>query len=231
MKKQQWIVFYNKATGEELCAYTVRGTFPGEMRSTIELLASEHGIEVEQVGIRCEERTDAKSKKVDTTNAASEDIHIKVYPNEVSLIKDFSYWSNCTGDLHHNGNCISEDALPVELADAYKNLWEEEAGGSYCYLSEYRNEYGIALVNEYYEYTDQGEPGEANNFEQACVAAVKVMLKYPETKVFLGKQTGFNNSDAPVEDKATELFVFIHSHSTKEFVREVEAFLYENAYR
>lgn len=46
---EQWIVFKDKETGEELCSYTVRGTFEGERESTIELLAYEKGIPKEQI--------------------------------------------------------------------------------------------------------------------------------------------------------------------------------------
>lgn len=32
--KEEWIVFTDQHTGRELCAYTVRGTFPGELEAT-----------------------------------------------------------------------------------------------------------------------------------------------------------------------------------------------------
>ena len=41
--KEPWIVFYGP-DGKELCSYTVRGTFPGELQDTISLLAFEHGL-------------------------------------------------------------------------------------------------------------------------------------------------------------------------------------------
>ena len=46
---EQWIVFKDKETGEELCSYTVRGTFEGEQESTIELLAYERKIPKERI--------------------------------------------------------------------------------------------------------------------------------------------------------------------------------------
>lgn len=46
---EQWIVFKDKETGEELCSYTVRGTFKGERDATIELLAQENGIPKERI--------------------------------------------------------------------------------------------------------------------------------------------------------------------------------------
>lgn len=40
--KELWCIFtYNH---KELAAYTMRGTFPGEQKATIESLAIEHGI-------------------------------------------------------------------------------------------------------------------------------------------------------------------------------------------
>ena len=41
--KEPWIVFYGP-DGKELCSYTVRGTFPGELQDTISHLAFEHGL-------------------------------------------------------------------------------------------------------------------------------------------------------------------------------------------
>jgi len=53
---EKWKVFVNKDTGRELCAYTIRGTFPGEEAATIEQLAFENGIEPEQIAVRIETR-------------------------------------------------------------------------------------------------------------------------------------------------------------------------------
>lgn len=41
--KEPWIVFFGP-DGKELCRYTVRGSFAGELRETIALLAYEHGL-------------------------------------------------------------------------------------------------------------------------------------------------------------------------------------------
>ena len=53
---EQWLVFRDRETGRELCAYTIRGTFPGERRATIELLAVEKGIPEEQIETAIEKR-------------------------------------------------------------------------------------------------------------------------------------------------------------------------------
>lgn len=41
--KQKWIIFFGP-DGKELCRYTARGSFTGELRETIALLAYEHGL-------------------------------------------------------------------------------------------------------------------------------------------------------------------------------------------
>lgn len=49
--KEPWVVFYDKK-GNELSAYTMRGTFAGERKATIELLAAEKGIHEEDINIK-----------------------------------------------------------------------------------------------------------------------------------------------------------------------------------
>ena len=53
-KKEPWVVFTYQ--GRELAAYTVRGTFPGEMEATKELLAAEHSCRQEDIQVRTENR-------------------------------------------------------------------------------------------------------------------------------------------------------------------------------
>lgn len=54
--KEEWLVFTVQNTGRELCAYTTRGTFPGELEATRELTAHENGIPAEQISTRKEMR-------------------------------------------------------------------------------------------------------------------------------------------------------------------------------
>lgn len=51
-----WKVFYDDKTGEELGAYTLRGTFDGEEQATRELLAHDKGIPAEQIRTEIERR-------------------------------------------------------------------------------------------------------------------------------------------------------------------------------
>lgn len=54
--RERWIIFRDKNTGRELCAYTARGTTPGEERATIELLAFDNGIRPDQIAVSIEYR-------------------------------------------------------------------------------------------------------------------------------------------------------------------------------
>ncbi len=53
---EQWLIFSDSETGRELCAYTVRGTFPGEAKDTLDLLAHENEIPPERITTRLEVR-------------------------------------------------------------------------------------------------------------------------------------------------------------------------------
>lgn len=46
-KKEAWVVFF--VDGREVCAYTLRGTFAGELEATKEQLAFDRGILPSQI--------------------------------------------------------------------------------------------------------------------------------------------------------------------------------------
>lgn len=52
----EWIVFYDKHTNDELLAITAKETFPGEVESTIELLAFENKIKEIDIEIKYEQK-------------------------------------------------------------------------------------------------------------------------------------------------------------------------------
>lgn len=54
--RELWKVFYNRKTGEEYTAYTIRGTFESEEDATAELIAAEHHINREDIKTRIEKR-------------------------------------------------------------------------------------------------------------------------------------------------------------------------------
>ena len=52
--REEYLVFYYKQ--KELAAYTLRGTFPGEMEATKELLAYENNIAADEIRVIRETR-------------------------------------------------------------------------------------------------------------------------------------------------------------------------------
>lgn len=53
---ENWKIFYNRNTGEEYAAYTIRGTFEGEEEATAQLIAAEKGIDRADIVTRIERR-------------------------------------------------------------------------------------------------------------------------------------------------------------------------------
>ena len=51
---EQWKVFY--IDGNEVCAYTLYGSFAGEEQATKELLASENGVNINDIIVKIETR-------------------------------------------------------------------------------------------------------------------------------------------------------------------------------
>lgn len=115
----------------------------------------------------------------------------------------FKFWSNSCGDLHRNGNeWIKEDALPEPLQRAYKELWGE-GYSSLCYLVETPDGYGVALINEYDDYTASvKECSKEELFELVKTDKERVMASpgFENAKVYAGDYTGF--------EKCHELVVF-----------------------
>ncbi len=158
---------------------------------------------------------------------------MKVYTDRKEYEKDLSYWSNACGDLHHDGKWIDEADLPDVLKDAYNRLWTE-GNGSYNYLCEYQGKLGIAMINEYHEFTEEGEIGEKNNYEQAVKAAQELeKTDFPIESIFIGKEMGFPGTtpDGTDGDYATELVVFMNPEKiSKEQYDQLADYLYDNAY-
>ena len=47
-------VFYNKLNGKKLCSYTLYGTFDGEEKATVELLAYENNLDITDIEVKIE---------------------------------------------------------------------------------------------------------------------------------------------------------------------------------
>lgn len=140
---------------------------------------------------------------------------------------DLRYWCNACGELHHWGQYnITEEDLPGRLRDMYNEIWEESPYGNYCYLVEYKGEYGIALINEYYEYEEKGVKS-ANNYEQAEKVAQEMSM-YSFHPVLLAKEQGFPKDD----EAATEVVIFLRSGSVnKKTFNEIAKYFSEIAYK
>ena len=52
--REKWKFFYDKNSGRTLAGYTLRGTFEGEEQETINLLATENGIQPEDISTTIE---------------------------------------------------------------------------------------------------------------------------------------------------------------------------------
>ena len=166
-------------------------------------------------------------------SAYDNDNDIEIYENAEDYYKNFEYWSNACGDLHHNDKWLdSVDDLPSALKDAYERLWEEGCG-SYCYLCSYKGDYGVALINEYHQFTDEGKVGEKNNYQQAVKVAEALKAQNFPISIFIGKEMGFPGKTpdgVEGDDQATELVAFMKTDVTKEQFNEVAEWLLKNAY-
>lgn len=130
--------------------------------------------------------------------------------------EDLHYWSNGCGELHHWGEYgIEENELPAELQEMYHSLWVEDEFGLYCYLAEFKGQYGIALIAEYHEYECDGNRSNCG-YEYAEKVSEELARKLPgiaqnmDPKILLAKQQGFPGAYAATEeDPATELVLFM----------------------
>lgn len=59
-----WLMFLHP-NGKELAAYTVNGTFRGEMQATKELLAAENGLQPEEITVKCGRKEAAKHERTE----------------------------------------------------------------------------------------------------------------------------------------------------------------------
>jgi len=82
--KEKWLVFYHGQ--EELAAYTIRGTFQGELEETIEFLCHEKDIPKEEIRVACEMRGGSKKKQADADGHLSS-FRFEVTREEAKMIR------------------------------------------------------------------------------------------------------------------------------------------------
>ena len=117
----------------------------------------------------------------------------------------FSFWSNATGDLHHNGSWLDRGGVPQELLRAYDELWSDGFAAS-CYLAEFDGKYGIA-VQAGYDSEFASDSGMSYESLLSAVTGIGRTLseRYPQYEVIFGKDT-CRWSDGSVE---SELILFV----------------------
>lgn len=111
------------------------------------------------------------------------------FKNEVG--GNFVYWSNCTGDLHHNAEYWIDDVvkLPKELQRAYNELWSEQYWAN-CYIVEFNGKYGVALEAEYdAEFASDKGISYEELLSVAKSKAAECADKYSECDVIFGEDT------------------------------------------
>ncbi len=106
-------------------------------------------------------------------------------------LENFVYWSNCTGDLHHNAEYWIDNVedLPKELQVAYNELWSDSYWAN-CYIAEFNGKYGIALEAEYDNYFAEELKVSCKELDNMVKdKAVELANKYSEYDVIFGEDT------------------------------------------
>ena len=152
-------------------------------------------------------------------------MEIIVYEERQKLLEDLKYWSNALGELHHRGEFdIEESGLPEELRHAYRTLWTA-GSGSLCYLAEYREKYGIVLINEF------SEESAGRHFftmdELFCKLKKKAeelqnVKAFQSATAILGRCSGF--------DDCHEFIIFFPADTEQEVFDRAADLLCENVY-
>jgi len=128
-----------------------------------------------------------------------------LYDFKNQLGGNFVYWSNSSGDLHHNGEYDISDIkeLPEELQRAYKELWSDTYGVS-CYLVEFNGKCGIAFEAIYDEcYAEDSNIDYQKLIEIAKAKAREYQNRYSEYDIIFGENT------TQWSDGSTESSIFI----------------------
>ena len=124
------------------------------------------------------------------------------YKNYENYNRDFKYWCNGIGELFNpniNGlPSIEADELPRELQRAYSDLWYGGSVNSLCYLVSYKENYCIALLCEYDQYTAENIGTSFDKLyafvsRKAIAISENELVKTAKAEVISTKELGFNN--------------------------------------
>lgn len=139
------------------------------------------------------------------------------------LNKHLIYWSNCCGDLHHNGEYDLKNAseLPTALQRAFKDLWEE-GNGCLEYLVEYDGKYYVALSSEFNEdFADNNDMLMDGLYQELKDRALKL---YSE-KLFAGTTLVLRKADGSGDYH--EVIFLVPASASKNIYDAIESRIYD----
>ena len=141
----------------------------------------------------------------------------KEFKDRDEMYKVITFWSNCCGDLHHNGEYdVSEEQLPEELQRAYRELWEE-GNGCLEYLLEYGGRYYVALSAEFDgDYADML----GLSMDELYTVGKRNALKLYCTDLF--KDTLLLMAKKPLDGDCHEFIFLVPAMESKEVYDEIE---------
>ena len=141
-------------------------------------------------------------------------------------VEDLKFWCTAAGELHKQGENITKEELPEELARIYRDWWEEDKDGNCTYLAELFGVYGIALMQEYYK--TRGGEAAPNNYDRALMVA-EIMDSFYHSiagrsdggvQILLAKEGGYIGLD---DRAADELVVFVPASCSKSLFDRLSA--------
>lgn len=140
--------------------------------------------------------------------------------------EEFLFWSNSLGELHYHGEYdLKEEELPGSLRRAYDDLFADGTG-SYCYLAEFRGDYGIALSNEF----SSGYRKELGSNKAEYWNAIKKKAEMIRTKISF-KDCSIIAVQQPLDVVDGEILVFMPWYIPKKNFDEIAKYLYLSIYK
>lgn len=151
-----------------------------------------------------------------------------LYEFKNQLDEDLVFWSNNSGDLHHNGEYDISHVkdLPKELQRAYNELWSDCYGAN-CYLVEFKGKYGIAFEAIYDKwYADDSGISYPELLKIAKNKARNYEKRYSEYDIIWGENTT-QWSDGSIE---SSILLIMPWDIQKEKFEEVGKYFGANCY-